>query len=132
MSKNYTKYNNFNRNDQGAVNRNRVNETQRDREKPEDVAIEKPEVKDEVRNNEVVENLLVNEPAVSEIKGVVTDCLKLNVRKNPNSASNVVCAIDCLTEVVIDEIESTEDFYKIYTVSGVEGFCMKKYIALKN
>lgn len=63
--------------------------------------------------------------------GIVTDCLKLNIRKEPNPNSRIVCAIDCLTEVVIDEEESTDEFYKICTVSGVEGFCMKKFITIQ-
>lgn len=30
------------------------------------------------------------------------------------------------TMLVIYENESTEEFYKVYTASGIEGFCMKK------
>lgn len=63
--------------------------------------------------------------------GIVTDCLKLNIRKEPSPNSRIVCAIDCLTEVIIDEKESTDEFYKICTVSGVEGFCMKKFITIQ-
>lgn len=65
------------------------------------------------------------------INGVVTDCMRLNVRSEPSLDGRIVCAIDCLTEVIIYEDESAEDFYKICTVSGIEGFCMKKFIAIR-
>lgn len=63
--------------------------------------------------------------------GIVTDCLKLNIRKEPSANSRIVCVIDCLTEVIIDKEESTDEFYKICTVSGIEGFCMKKFITIQ-
>lgn len=65
------------------------------------------------------------------IIGIVTDCLKLRVRKQPNTAAEVLCEIDALSEVQIDEKESTEEFYKVCTEAGIEGFCMKKFIAVK-
>lgn len=63
--------------------------------------------------------------------GHVFGCAKLNVRKAPKPKADIVCEIHCHTEVEIDEDESTEDFYKIYTTSGIEGFCMKSYILEK-
>ena len=66
-----------------------------------------------------------------EIKtGVVTDCIKLNVRTEPNLKAEVLCELECLSRVVINEEESTDEFYKVYTSAGIEGFCMKKYIAV--
>lgn len=37
---------------------------------------------------------------------------------------------DALTQVCVDFDASTEDFYKVRTSEGIEGFCMRKYIAL--
>ena len=62
--------------------------------------------------------------------GIVTDCLYLNVRKQPDIHSDVAVVIDALTQVCVDLDASTEDFYKVTTSDGVEGFCMRKYIAL--
>lgn len=65
--------------------------------------------------------------------GVVTDCLQLRVRSTPKvTYDNTVTVIDALSEVEVDEEASTEDFYKVCTASGIEGFCMKKFIALKH
>ena len=79
---------------------------------------------------EIVEQPAVIEPVAPKI-GFVIDCAKLNVRSEPYIDSNIVCVIPGSTEVEVDEENSTEDFYKICTYSGVEGFCMKKFIQLK-
>ncbi len=63
--------------------------------------------------------------------GVVTDCLKLNVRKDPDGDADVLVVINALSEVTVDMDASTDEFYKVRTAAGIEGFCMKKYIALK-
>lgn len=70
----------------------------------------------------------VNEPHTGS--GIVTDCLYLNVRKLPDINADVAVVIDALTRVCVDLDASTEDFYKVRTSDGVEGFCMRKYIAL--
>lgn len=89
------------------------------------------EVQSEVAMVEEAEANAV-EQETKEIKiGVVTDCLSLNIRKEPKSDAEVLCSIPCLTEVTIEENESTDEFYKICTGSGIEGFCMKKYIAVQ-
>lgn len=72
-----------------------------------------------------------NEKAVEEIIGVVTDCLRLNIRKEPNKDSEVAAIVNCLDEVKIDPETSTDEWYAVCTVAGIEGFCMKKYIAVR-
>lgn len=63
--------------------------------------------------------------------GVVTDCLRLNVRKEPDADAPVVAIVDALTQVTVDVEASTELFCKVHTLDGIEGFCMKKYIQLR-
>ena len=76
----------------------------------------------------------VSEPAEEAPKkklvGIVTDCLKLNVRKEPSQDAEVVSVIPCLTPVEIDSEQSTDAFFKVRTADNIEGFCMKKFIAL--
>lgn len=62
------------------------------------------------------------------ILGVVTECAKLNVRKEPSTEADVVTTLLIGTEVMVDIFESTEEFYKVTTGAGVEGYCMKKFI----
>jgi len=63
--------------------------------------------------------------------GFVTNCKKLNVREKPRTDAPIICEVDYQTELTIDEKESTEEFYKVYTAAGIEGFCMKKFIAIQ-
>lgn len=87
----------------------------------------------------ISEEVVTEETSVEEVveketitkTGIVTDCIKLNVRELPNKDANILCEILVLTEVQINEEESTEEFFKICTATGVEGFCMKKYIVIR-
>ena len=79
---------------------------------------------------------MVDEAAPAEVMkaftaGVVTDCMRLYVRKDPSPAGAVVPVLACLSKVMVDMKGSTDEFYKVCTASGAEGFCMRKYIALK-
>lgn len=67
---------------------------------------------------------------VKEVKGVVVDCVRLNVRKNPEPKAEILCAVDAKQDLLIDEAHSTEDFYKVCTAAGIEGYCMKKFVAI--
>lgn len=86
-----------------------------------------------VDSTEIAEDIRVeeNEEAVKEIIGVVTDCLKLNIRKEPNKDSDVVVIVTCFDELKIDPDASTDDWYAVCTVTGIEGFCMKKFVAIR-
>lgn len=64
--------------------------------------------------------------------GIVVNCIKLNVRKEPDKTSNIIQIIDALTEVRVIMKDSTYNFYKVILSSGVEGYCMKKFIELKS
>ncbi len=71
------------------------------------------------------------QPKAVELTGVVTDCTRLNVRAEADPNARVIDVIQALTEVVIDTGASTDGFYRICTAEGIEGFCMKKYIAVR-
>ena len=59
-------------------------------------------------------------------KGIVI-CAKLNVRKGPSKDTESLCVIEKDTKVTLYN-EQTEDFFKICTASGIEGYCMKQFI----
>lgn len=77
----------------------------------------------------VVEEVVTPEP--KEVVGVVKECAKLNVRTHPSMLASIITEIKVGTKVVINETESAEDFYKVCTETGVEGFCMKKFVAVE-
>ena len=91
----------------------------------------------EPKDDVVVEETTIEEPVVEApvappmLTGVVTDCVKLNVRKTPAANGMILDTIAKGTEVKIDEFKSTNDFYKVCVASGIEGFCMKKFITVK-
>lgn len=82
---------------------------------------------------EIVEDTPVIETVeeVAEVFGVVTDCLRLNIREEPTKDSAVAAIVTCLDELKIDPDNSTDDWYAVCTASGVEGFCMKKFVAIR-
>lgn len=82
-----------------------------------------PVVTDEVAVEDIPE---VVESVAKE--GVVVNCLKLNVRVEPSIDAEVVGHINASTKLEVYEDESTDEFYKICTYSGVEGYCMKAFI----
>lgn len=86
---------------------------------------------------EVVEPTVpeVTAPVVHEVEtpknlGKVVGCVKLNVREEPSAKASVVFEIAVGSKVFIDETCSTDEFYKICTEHGVEGYCMKKFIEI--
>lgn len=68
--------------------------------------------------------------AKKKIAGIVTNCVRLNVRKEPDFDADILCTIDVSTNLIIDEEESTDEFYKICTSAGIEGYCVKTYITI--
>lgn len=85
-----------------------------------------------VDSAEIVEDTPVEEieEEVKELIGIVSDCLKLNVRKEPCKDSEVVAVVNCLNELKIDLDASTDDWYAVCTAAGIEGFCMKQFVNL--
>lgn len=74
----------------------------------------------------------VEEPEVkTETIGVVASCGRLNVRKNPNIKAEVVCEALIGSLLVIDLDKSTDDWFKVCTPAGVEGFCMKQFVEIQ-
>ena len=61
-------------------------------------------------------------------KGVVDGCARLNVRVAPYASANAICTISSGAEVTINVDESADEWFSICTASGVNGYCMKRYI----
>ena len=66
--------------------------------------------------------------------GVVSNCEKLNLRRSPlkdSDGANIITELLTGVAVVIDEDESTSNFYKVITEDGLEGYCMRQFIEIK-
>lgn len=102
----------------------------------------KPVVEEEVVEVPVVEDAVEEvktepqpEPVIEKVKevtGVVFDCEKLNIRVAPVAGSTPVTVVDKDTTVMIDMACSTDEWFKVYTATGVEGYCMRQFIKINN
>ena len=64
------------------------------------------------------------------VTGVVIGCGRLNIRKEPSTSATILCEVSLKSELIIDPNKSTDDWYSVCTPAGVEGFCMKQFVAL--
>lgn len=67
-----------------------------------------------------------------KIKGTVVGCTKLNVREQMNIKATVLCTLPVSSEVKVIADEVHDEWYHVFTKTGVEGFCMKKYISVNS
>ena len=121
MSKNRNYFNMYNKN-----NKPQVEETPAAVE-AEEAVVEAPveiEAAEEVAEETKPEKVLKD--------GVVVNCAKLNVRKAPSKDADILGVISRYDDVKVDMEESTEDFYKVCTEAGVEGYCVKTFIGFNS
>lgn len=62
------------------------------------------------------------------VEGVVSGCAKLNVRSDASLFADVVCTLDVMSEIMININKSTKDWLYVCTATGIEGYCMKKFV----
>ena len=75
---------------------------------------------------EQVEEIPVEESTI--VNGVVSNCLRLRLRKEPNGT--IISWLDAGDEVLVDTLQSTDEWYKVYTKDDLDGFCMKEFITI--
>lgn len=62
------------------------------------------------------------------VTGMVVGCAKLNVRSDASLFADVVCTLDVMSEMMIDVDKSTKDWFFVCTATGIEGYCLRKYV----
>lgn len=85
----------------------------------------------EEKQTVVEETVVPDYPVVEELKalaGVVTNCRKLNVREHPDTSADVLGELLMNSEVRVVANEKYDEWYHVITASGIDGYCMKKYI----
>ena len=82
--------------------------------------------KKETKREEPTEptELTKNEPKT--IIGNVT-AKRLNIREKPDIGSSILCVAEANSELMIEE-DASDEWFKVCTVLGVEGYCMKKFV----
>ncbi|MBR0544013.1 MAG: SH3 domain-containing protein [Bacteroidaceae bacterium] len=87
-----------------------------------------PEVKMESDNVDLVQETVDTVTLPATVEGVVANCVKLNVRAEPNRDSDIVCVLDAKSEIIIDVKKSVDGWFYVSTAGNVNGYCMQKYI----
>lgn len=68
----------------------------------------------------------------ANVQGVVSNCAKLNVRREAQKRTdNVLCVISAGDVLSIDEKRSTNAWFYVTTVDGVSGYCMKEFVTVE-
>lgn len=87
----------------------------------------------EETTTEPVDQPVEETPKKESKVGIVANCEKLNLRRSPlkdSDGANIITELLPGVAVVIDEDESTPNFYKVTTETGLEGYCMRQFIEL--
>ena len=99
------------------------NEDLKNTEKDNESVEESTETKKEHKTFDLDDNIENN-----EVIGKISGFNKLYVRKEANIDSEPVGIVTKDDDLSIDIIHSTDDFYKVYTSNGLEGYCVKNFV----
>lgn len=81
-----------------------------------------------IGNVKLVNETIETKAIPKTVEGMVVGCAKLNVRAEANLFSDVICTLNATSEIEINIEKSTKDWFYICTASGIEGYCMRKYV----
>ena len=88
------------------------------------------EVTDEVIEPEVIVTSVENNVENNEVIGKISGFKKLYVRKEASKDSEPVGIVTDKDDLSIDVARSTDDFYKVITSNGLEGYCVKEFVKI--
>ena len=88
------------------------------------------EVTEEVTDQEVIVPSIDNNVENNEIIGKINGFKNLYVRKEASKDSEPVGIVTDKDDISIDITHSTDDFYKVITSNGLEGYCVKEFVKI--
>ena len=110
---------------------NEVNETVNEVEESTNETEETTEeVTEEVTEPEVIVPSIENNVENNEVIGKISGFEKLYVRKEASKDSELVGIVTDKDNLSIDVARSTDDFYKVITSNGLEGYCVKEFVKI--
>ena len=95
---------------------NEVEESTNETEETIEPEVIVPSIENNVENNEVI--------------GKISGFEKLYVRKEASKDSELVGIVTDKDDLSIDVARSTDDFYKVITSNGLEGYCVKEFVKI--
>lgn len=87
-------------------------------------------VTEEVTEPEVIVPSIENNVENNEVIGKISGFEKLYVRKEASKDSEPVGIVTDKDDLSIDVARSTDDFYKVITSNGLEGYCIKEFVKI--
>ena len=88
------------------------------------------EVNEEFTEPEVIVPNIENNVENNEVIGKISGFEKLYVRKEASKDSEPVGIVTDKDDLSIDVAHSTDDFYKVITSNGLEGYCVKEFVKI--
>ena len=88
------------------------------------------ETKEEVTEESTEPDIIVPIIENNEVIGKIIEFEKLYVRKEASKYSEPVGIVTNKDHISIDIIHSTDDFYKVITSNGLEGYCVKEFVKI--
>lgn len=88
------------------------------------------EVTEEVTESEVIVPNIEDGVENNEVVGKISGFTKLYVRKEASKDSEPVGIVTDKDDLSIDVAHSTDDFYKVITSNGLEGYCVKEFVKI--
>lgn len=104
-----------------------VNEVEESTDETEETT---EEVTEEVTEPEVIVPNIEDGVENNEVIGKISGFEKLYVRKEANKDSEPVGIVTTKDDLSIDIAHSTDDFYKVITSNGLEGYCVKEFVKI--
>lgn len=87
-------------------------------------------VTEEVTEPEVIVPSIESNVENNEVIGKISGFEKLYVRKEASKDSEPVGIVTDKDDLSIDVAHSTDDFYKVITSNGLEGYCVKEFVKI--
>ena len=86
------------------------------------------------QENRVIENVKQKNQVTDNVETKETskvgkvNCVALNVREQPNSETLSLVIVHKDMKLQIDTDKSTDEWFAVCTTTGIEGYCVKKYV----
>ena len=123
MSKhNYTQYSNAKKYDDKPKTEEMVEH---------DNPIDNADFVEEVDAVKMVEETVKTVPIPKTINGVVANCTKLNIRKDPSVHAEILGVVNVDSEMKIDMDKSNDKWFYVSTAVGIDGYCMRDFVNAK-
>ena len=116
---NYTQYSNANKHDNKPKTEESVE------------PVEPVESVEPVVEIKMAEETVKTVPIPKTINGVVANCTKLNIRKEPSVHAEILGVIDVDSEMKIDMDKSNDKWFYVSTAVGIDGYCMRDFVNAK-